>query len=489
MMLEDLPLHAPPPPVDPKLIPRRIPSEDAKRLGLSSKAPPLPPQPGSLDAAQRVQANLQAYHAALANAANKAAADGRFLRMPSTSTARSSSTHTSGEDGGDQPTRQVSTDDRSHFSRNEDSQTQYTQNNYNGDLDRSESTETAQSKANEGITSDPPKLSFDFGFGFDVGTLDDSIAENINDDFMNDDDVIAEANADALASDDEGFYGQEFGFYAKARPNSGERDPVNGGYFGLDGDDGLARNKSLKEPNLTPITERSEFSTRNSMIGHGGMFGLPSAGGSFGGGMSPSLARMPVLPLGEDEVTSFDQLRKLRAHAFGGSNASLHSDGKGSRSSLNMVSESPHSAAAASGYFGPLGGAPMSFGYSTDSSGSSNPSSAQPHQQHAGHSFQDSPQSAASSGQLPFSMENEATPKRALPNANADAPLTVRRASLASSSKAKGHSRNSSGADSVTYVREQDGDGPPRWVLERRRASEQGQLELVAREIVQGGWI
>ena len=494
LLLEDLPLHEGP--VDPKLIPRRNPSEDAKRLGLSDKAPPLPPAPGSLEALQKVNANLQAYHAALAEAANKAAGEGRFLRMPSVSTTRSLSAHSRGEvDVSPLPSR----DDRSHYSRNEDGDvSRSTTNAANGagELDRNESVETQRSDLDPGLKYTPARMSFDFGF-------DDS-ATGDYDDFGNDDDIVAAANAEALASDEDGFYGQEFGFYAKARPNSGELLAINGGFFGLDGDDGLSRNKSLKEPNLTPITERSEFSTRNSFIGMGS-FGIPSAGpysaASYSaaslGPISPALARLPFAP--ENEITSFDQLRKLRAHAFGGSNASLHSDGKGGHAGLSdSPTLSTRSSAAAQGYFGPLGGAPMTFGYSTDSSGSSNPGSAHPNWQasHPPH-FQDSPHSAASSGQLPFSMStenNDATPKR--PSRDpVDAPLTARKVggsnSLTRAHNTHGHSRNSSGTESVTYVQEQDpaGNGPPRWVLERRRTSEQGQLEVIAREIVQGGWI
>jgi len=51
------------------------------------------------------------------------------------------------------------------------------------------------------------------------------------------------------------------------------------------------------------------------------------------------------------------------------------------------------------------------------------------------------------------------------------------------------HSRNASGADSVTYKREQDATGKNRWVLERRRTGEGGFVEVVGREVVEGGRI
>ena len=495
-LLEDLPLQEQA--VDPRFIPRRNPSEDAKRLGLSDKVPPLPPQPGSLEAVQRVSASLQAYHAALADAANKAAADGRFSRMPSDSTARSESAFSNRENGNEENSQMISRD-ASHYSRNEDGKI-HSRANGVADLDRTESVETSHSKMGHSTNYSPPKPDFDFGF--DSIPNDDAFVGDL-DDLENEDDIVAAANAEALASDDEGFYGQEFGFYAKARPNSGDLQALIGGYFGEDGDDGLTRNKSIKEPNLTPITERSEFSTRNSFIGLGG-FGPSSAGpmsaGSFSS-ISPAVARLPFSSLPDGEVTSFDQLRKLRAHAFSGSNGSLHSNGRNSNSSLplDMTSDSPtwstRSSAAAQGYFGPLGGAPMTLGYSTDSSASSNPSSAHPQQQlGVSHVFQDSPHSAASSGHLPFSIstENEATPKRPI-RESTEAPLTARKITGPSNmgmGKGPAHSRKSS-KDSVTYVQEQDpaGNGQPIWVLERRRTSEQGQLELVAREKVKGGWI
>ena len=497
MLLEDLPLQAPP--TDPKLVPQRNPSEDAKRLGLSNKVPPLPPQPGDVNAMHRVSASLQHYHAALADAANRAAVEGRFLRMPSSATERSVSVYSKG-------TGQVTEDEKSLYSRNEDGGTgalptrSTTNANANGNgysngdagLDRSDSKEASMPnpELDHNSSSSPPKLGFDFGF--DAQSIHDdygvAATNGYDDDFGNEDDIVAAANAEVLASDDEGFYGQEFGFYAKARSNGGEVEPFNGGYFGADGDDGLARNKSLQEPNLTPITERSEFSTRNSFIGLGVGPGPQSAGGFSS--HSPAVARLPLssLAVGE-EITSFDQLRKLRANAFGGSNGSLRSDGN----------RSATGGAAQGGLF-VGGGSPMTYGYSTESSGSgSNPSSAHPlGGGGAGHHFQDSPHSATSSGHMPFSMHDTdsttttVTPRKA--QTGESSPVTARKASapiLAAPSKVSSHSRKSSGADSVTYVREQDptGTGQPRWVLERRRTSEQGRLEVVAREILQGGWI
>lgn len=85
------------------------------------------------------------------------------------------------------------------------------------------------------------------------------------DDALADDPIIAAANAEALENDDEGFYGQEFGFFARAS-GSGEAEYVNGGYFGSRASEGIGRSHSgrVNEPSLTPITERSERSNRNS---------------------------------------------------------------------------------------------------------------------------------------------------------------------------------------------------------------------------------
>ncbi|KAF2478592.1 hypothetical protein BDY17DRAFT_305463 [Neohortaea acidophila] len=444
MLLQDLPLLAT---VDPKLIPRRNPSEDAKRLGLSSRAPPLPAMPGL--SADGTAKKLQAYHATLADAANKAFAEGRFMRMPSTSTTKS--VPEDAMSGADNPTRGIENEDETGW-------------NGTYPVARSDSKKAPEYQL-------PPKLNFDFGFG--NVNLDDSLLMDDGFDGESDDDIVAAANAEALANDDDGFYGQEFGFYANARPNSSEVQAINGGFFGADGDDGLQRQKSLKEPNLTPITERSEFSTRNSFVGHFSPLTPFTPGG----------ARFSASHWEQNEVTTFDQLRRLKASAFGGSNASLHSDGSGLQinyagSSAPVSARSPITPSASFG-----GAPPMAYGYSTDSSGSSNPGSAHPPPAAAFQHHNESPHSAT----MPYVPEMEPTPKRA--PAAADLPTTPGTTTARRfPGKVQSHSRQSSGADSVTYVREQapDGQGPPRWVLEKRRTSEAGQLEVFSREVLEG---
>jgi hypothetical protein len=53
----------------------------------------------------------------------------------------------------------------------------------------------------------------------------------------------------------------------------------------------------------------------------------------------------------------------------------------------------------------------------------------------------------------------------------------------------KGH-RHKGSADSISYImEEEEGSGEPRWVVERRRTAESGEVELLAREVVGAGMI
>ena len=75
--------------------------------------------------------------------------------------------------------------------------------------------------------------------------LPDDFEDAIEDDFdyddeFGEDDLIASANAEALAHDS-GFYAQEFGFYSQPAPASGDEAVyANGGYFGPSGEIGRA---------------------------------------------------------------------------------------------------------------------------------------------------------------------------------------------------------------------------------------------------------
>ncbi|KAI5362160.1 hypothetical protein Slin15195_G058120 [Septoria linicola] len=478
MMLEDLPVQAP---VDPKYIPQRNPSEDARRLGLSDKAPPAPVSDHEPEAFIHMQDSLQKYHAALAEAANRAASEGRFVRQPSSASTIAS---TAQKPESAVPQLAVDTrsgrDDLSMYSQHEDGgDNSMSYDNENRGLNRND---FQASQLSDAVGYSPSKMTFDFGF--DQPTISDM-------DDYDDDDLVAAANAEVLASDDEGFYGQEFDFYGRPRAGSNDLQAMNGGYWGPDGDDGLQRNKSLREPNLTPITERSEFSTRNSFVAGMPGFGLPAANGF--GSHSPALSRMPITPLMENDITSFDELRRLRAQAFGGSNRSeKSSSNRSSQQSFGMLSPTIDTNVGGGASHGQYGSSPMQYGYSNGSSGSSNQSSAKPLPMDAGFHFHDSPQSATSSNGNSFALDIDSTPKR---NTNSfTEPVTAKKAPprmMSPTSPKSSHSRNGSGADSINYVQEPDpeGSGRPRWVLERRRTSEQGQIELVGRELVQGGWI
>ncbi|KAL4965105.1 uncharacterized protein BDV14DRAFT_173739 [Aspergillus stella-maris] len=182
-----------------------------------------------------------------------------------------------------------------------------------------ESAQTADSQP--GLVSDESRISQ----AMDMVSFDEVFEDfdyDDNDDLLYDDPIIAAANAEALENDDEGFYGHEFGFYAQANGNGSEL--TNGGYFGPRGADGISRSKSgrgiFREPSLTPITERSEWSTRNSIISvtaHG--VAHPNQSVS-----SPGLAQLVDLNSIDDEM-SLSALMKLRRDAWGGSNGSLRS--------------------------------------------------------------------------------------------------------------------------------------------------------------------
>jgi len=511
LLLDDLPLQGP---GSTLWAPKPTSSEDAKRLGLSDMVPPLPDPTGS----KAVASQMEAYHQALADAAVRAAKDGRFERHASFSSDRSS-VYSNKDDQDKADHDSASYDDRSRYSRDTDATTsnlptyKSQSSTTNADADTKGSQGAAENYQPSSRYTLPRMSGFDFGFNFDDALASNDVSaptqnsmynaapsDDINaapsDDFMTshledgyedeDDDFIAAANAEALAYDDSGFYGQEFGFYARARSdstgsNKGQTvEAINGGFFGEDGDDPLRRQKSSREPDLTPITERSEFSARNSFIN----FGPASSGWGHGGVASPALARLPLSPL----VSGADGPNKARA--------------------------------SGGGYFGvfPAGGPPQ----------------VQTHQQFVGASpasatnsparpwTSDSPVSAtsASSRGAPFmsasasgsalgvdtAIDPDATPRKPQAQGHMSSPLndtpgTAKKIPLPavhtqgiSNGNLPTHSRNHSGADSVAYVREtvspgEETSGPPRWVLERRRTSELGVDQIVGREVVKGGWI
>ncbi|KAL8701898.1 MAG: hypothetical protein Q9224_000282 [Gallowayella concinna] len=345
------------------------------------------------------------------------------------------------------------------------------------------------------------------------------------DDALADDSIIAAANAEALENDDEGFYGQEFGFFARAS-GAGEAEYANGGYFGSRGLEGIGRSHSGRnnEPSLTPITERSEWSNRNSAISlamHG--FQQPHSAGTQ---PSAGLAQLADLMHLEDDDLSLSALLRLRRGAWGGSNASLQSSSSGSP--LTYVPGVGFPAAI-----------PMQ--HSNSSNGNVNFTNGSPLTMHIGHNHTSSSYSLASSNGFASSPEDSqpspvsatitySTQQQTLPvqqppqSAPAFFPQQqqqqfVQKSLLMSSSPgintshqsqrrsmspvkrsskgppprpSKGHSRNGSNtSESVSYVHEMGGEdgGPGRWVLEKRRTDESGMVEVLGREVVEGGRI
>ncbi|KAK5257458.1 hypothetical protein LTR16_000592 [Cryomyces antarcticus] len=405
---------------------------------------------------------IAAYHSALAEAAIKAAAAGRFSRHDSINQEHVLDGY---EDDREGPAPDHSS--RPSLVPDEGRQSQDTQES--------------------------------FAPGIANGNLDDYEDNDYDyDSNYEDDPIIAAANAEALANDEDGFYGQEFGFYGQANGKTGDSEAQFGGYFGPPGSEGLGRKKSLKEPNLTPITERSEFSTRNSFIGMG-HFGPSPVGGSL---PSPGLAYLARLsPYGfgpdEDDMT-LSQLQKLRKGAFDSSNASLRS----ANSSPVGIDHSP----LTSSYFHPGGSSPMVLQPSSHSNDSDGPTPRNPSKdvsngrQHgrAEASALDSDSiNAHHSPETPSSplQDLDPTPKRGHSAATSGAASPSPCPATATTRRDIGaawrsHSRSGSGTDrvSTTYVQERDGAGGNRWVLERRRTAESGELELV-REVVEGGRI
>lgn len=332
MLLEDLPLHGR---VEPQWIPQRNPSDDAKRLGLSDRVPPLPAQPGAPDNMPQ----MAAYHQALADAANRAAEDGRFERQGSVSTAKSS-VYPGEEQQARRDGQDEAADDKSRYSQDEagnafeNNSSSAAPENVNPNPTDSHNVNNARFSQASAAYTMPRMSGFDFGFNAsslpsddpNAAPTDDFNAAHLDDDAYDPDEeaFIAAANADALAHDSAGYYGQEFGFYARARSDSAGSGPgshgkhaqlppleaINGGFFGADGEDPLKRQKSGREPDLTPITERSEFSARNSFINFG-----PASAASWGVG-SPALARLPLSPLVGDAAAAA-QGHKSRASGGG----------------------------------------------------------------------------------------------------------------------------------------------------------------------------
>ncbi|KAL8793597.1 MAG: hypothetical protein Q9195_003860 [Heterodermia aff. obscurata] len=353
------------------------------------------------------QDNLAAYHDALAFAANQAALSGKFTRQQS-----------------------VQSQNHHHLGFSDDAE---------------ESPVPVEESPSLEINGLPLTRAIPVNDDYDF------------DDALSDDAIIAAANAEALENDDDGFYGQEFGFFAAG---NGTGEYANGGFFGQ----GIIRSHSGRNADqaLTPITERSEWSNRNSGINLAlhSYSQMPTA--------NPGLAQMMHLD-SEDNNMSLSALLKLRRGAWGSSTTSLHSSSGTSGSPLTFL---------------PPPNTTLQFQQQQQQRNSYPPVTIQQQQQdmsHSTHSPATTDEDSASDHSHTITLPVVTAPPFS-------APLQSRpRSELLP--KPKGHSRHGSGdRESVSYVQERDGDGE-RWVLEKRRVGEGGVVEVLGREVVEGGRI
>ncbi|PMD28548.1 hypothetical protein NA56DRAFT_17137 [Hyaloscypha hepaticicola] len=114
---------------------------------------------------------------------------------------------------------------------------------------------TILGSAKETVVSTPPRPTIVWGPTTVLGStkshpLDAIVtfpSRDLDSDGLEDDANIAVANAEALANDSDGFYGQEFGFYSA--PAAGEAEYANGGYFGPRGRKQTSR--GIQDPHVT----------------------------------------------------------------------------------------------------------------------------------------------------------------------------------------------------------------------------------------------
>ncbi|KEY69528.1 hypothetical protein S7711_02063 [Stachybotrys chartarum IBT 7711] len=363
-----------------------------------------------------------------------------------------------------------------------------------GKFERSPSQNDGASEEDELPAMPQPHGSFhdeldndDDGFGY----------EDMDEFELDDDAIIAEANASALANDAEGWYGREFGFYAKpanqhhgssgnnASQQNGD-DYANGGFFGPKGMDSLGRSTSgrvvSREPNLTPITERSEYSNRNSIMS---TLGLPP----FNTGtpiQSPGLAQLAMMAERGDDQMSLSALLRLRSKAWGGSQASMPSSREGSPRSEYAPwgqnvghgrKSSFFSAVSRDSEAGSLSGSPtLTMGNFLP------PSTAGPGDVN-GSGFSGQPANTQTE-MAPLSPILDDEPVASTETGNFAEHIKT---GAASKRPGMGH-RHKGSADSISYTQEED-SGEKRWVMERRRTGECGEVEILEREVVEGGRI
>ena len=327
----------------------------------------------------------------------------------------------------------------------------------NGRFGRNVTFEESEDGSQLGLVSDESR--------FSQPHVSNAIAEDDGfpfDDDMDDDMMIAEANAEALENDDDGFYGQEFGFYARAHSKE-STEMVNGGFFTARGSNGVKRSHSgranFQEPSLTPITERSEWSTRNSVAS----LQIPGNPLSAQSLPSPGIAQLLELdsPAHDDDMT-LSALMKLRRGAFGGSSTSVNSLGE------------RHSSSSPLAHSGPFTFSPQEYSHSRSGSSMQTlivPAAGIPESEEEDDDRDDEPTLTQNT---PMKKMSDPQPR------TTQEPVKLPMSDYHEKKKFS-HSRNSSGAESVSYARESDG----RWVLERRRTGEDGGIE-VEKEYVGG---
>ncbi len=301
-------------------------------------------------------------------------------------------------------------------------------------------------------------------------------AFNDYDDDAEDDPIVAAANAEALENDDDGFYGQEFGFFARASGSSDDTEYANGGYFGPRALAGVHRSHSgranFQEPSLTPITERTEWSNRNSIA----LTGYPLSAVSLTG---PQYADMPL----DDINKQLAMLKQLRRGAWGGSNGSLRSSSN-SQNSGSPLTHLPPGMVQPS----PLQGSNsnLTLQTTTTTSGSAQNLTSSFHSVSSSNgrasSIDSDPSPSTDSPTITFATSTVPSTTSTQPPSSIAAPDPTALKQTRPAGKS-GHSRNSSGAE-VSYIEE---GGV--WVLEKRRVGEMGEVEILGRSVVEGGRI
>jgi len=359
--------------------------------------------------------------------------------------------------------------------------------------------------------------------------FDDYERDDLDDFDLDDDDIIAEANASALANDSDGWYGREFGFYSAPGShqtnNSLAFEYANGGYFGPSGiGHGMNGRMASREPNLTPITERSEYSNRNSIMS----LAVPPIGsGASTSIQSPGLAQLAMMAdSADDSNMTLSALLRLRTKAWGGSQASLVSSRDGSpRSERGDGANSP-----LVGSMGHLGAGGFharknsSFSvlsresetYSSPGSPTltmslpavlSSPPVAPPAPgQNAGaapipgRALSPTPSAPIFSSRSPeppiqtstasVAEDRDSVSSRAWPNKSMGEERPDPYPTMLQPNRRSGISghRHKGSAGSISYVREEE-SGETRWIMERRRLDENGEVEILEREVLTGGRI